>query len=108
MNPFSLKSIVKFMAKGNLSAMELLTALCCHPLGPDPWGKLVKSGLVGAKLHILWDICDRDIEKVVYVLNNCPTRRLVDSCDGNEHWGKSRLAEYLNNPAWDCINQNKN
>ena len=96
------------MAKGDLEALELLTKLVGLPDAPDPFGKLVRSGLVGAKLHTLWDICDRDIEKVVHVLNNCPTSRLVDSCDGNEYWGRNSLAEYLDNPAWDAINQNKN
>lgn len=112
MNPFSsrsmLKSIVNSMAKRDPEALELLIELIGHPFGLDPYSKLVKSGLVGTQLHTLWDICDRDIEKVIFILENCPHRHLVDSCSGSAHWGRHRLAKYLDNPAWDVSKENKN
>lgn len=108
MNPFSLKSIVKSLAKGDLGALEILSALACHADGLDPWGRLVASGLVGAKLNVLWEVCDHDIEKVIHVLNNCQLYVLIDACNGNEYWGRKRLAEYLECTTWDNISYNEN
>lgn len=108
MNPISLKSIVKSLAQNNLGAMELLCALVRHPQAPDPWSRLVASGLAGAKLNVLWEVCDYDIEKVIHVLNNCPLYFLIDACNGNEYWGRKRLAEYLECTTWDNISYNEN
>jgi len=50
----------------------------------------------GAKLYVLWsDLCDRDMEKVKQLCENCPGVILTDACSRQDYSGKELVNQYF-------------
>jgi hypothetical protein len=52
--------------------------------------------LKGTNLYVLWsDLCNKDIEKVSKLCQNCPNDILEDACNRQDYSGKKLVAEYM-------------
>jgi len=50
----------------------------------------------GTNLYILWsDLCNRDIDKVVILCMNCPTKVLEEACSRQDYSGRELVAQWL-------------
>ena len=87
------------LANGNIGAMNFLMALG-HPEVPvRTLGKVQNSGIIGTDLYVLWsDLCERDIKKVIQLMDNCPLDILKDACSRQDYSGRQLISEYIKQP----------
>jgi len=59
--------------------------------------KLQKAPSIrGANLYVLWsDLCDKDLDKVEQLCENCPTDILEDACSRQDYSGMDLVKNYL-------------
>jgi hypothetical protein len=54
--------------------------------------------LRGTNLYILYsDLCDKDMDRVVFLCKNCPNNVLEDACNRQDYSGKILVEEYFKN-----------
>lgn len=50
----------------------------------------------GTNLYVLWsDLCQKDLEKVEKLLQNCPLDILENACSRQDYSGRELVSEYL-------------
>lgn len=90
------------LSKGNPGAlhflMELSTAVDIAPNQQiSTLSKIERMGIQGTDLYVLYsDLCGKDLNKVVHLVENCPTEILKDACSRQDYSGRALVAEYLN------------
>lgn len=84
------------LSAGNLGALSFLMQLASPEIPIRTVAKVEQSGIVGTDLYVMWsDICDKDMTKVVNLLDKCPNDLLKDACSRQDYSGKKLVAEYL-------------
>lgn len=85
------------LAQGNPGAMNFLMQLG-HPDVPvRTIAKVQNSGITGTDLYVLYnDLCDRDMRKVINLMDKCPKDLLQDACSRQDYSGKQLIEQYLN------------
>lgn len=54
------------------------------------------KSLRGTNIYILYsDLCGRNMDKVVYLINKCPQEILEDACSRQDYSGRELVAEYM-------------
>ena len=89
---------IRSLSKGNPGALSFLTEVC--NLSTDAsikaLDKIKESGIVGWGLYVLWsDICERDMNNVIKLLDDCPLPLLKDACSRQDYSGRKLVAKYL-------------
>ncbi|MCC4228408.1 hypothetical protein [Zunongwangia profunda] len=57
---------------------------------------MINYKIRGANLYVLWsDLCDRNIEKVKQLCENCPGDILTDACSRQDYSGKELINQYF-------------
>lgn len=99
MNPQDDKYIpqtFRSLSKGNPGAMHFLCELIMPGIPFRTVNKVENSGIVGADLYVLWsDICEKDMKKVVQLMDDCPLPLLKDACSRQDYSGKEMVAQYF-------------
>lgn len=87
-------------AKGNPGAMSFLMELNRQD---EETVKVITECLVrnykirGTNLYVLYsDLCNRDLEKVKELCENCPDAILTDACSRQDYSGKELVTQYFN------------
>lgn len=84
------------LAKGNPVAMQFLIELFNSDTPERTLDKVEKSGIVGTDLYVLYsDICEKDLNKVRRLMDNCPIDELKAACSRQDYSGKKLVAAYM-------------
>ena len=94
-----MEEIVKW-ADGNPGALMFLMTLI------EPENFMVAVPIVtqlkklksirGTNLYVLYsDLCNKDLNKVEKLCNDCPAKILEDACSRQDYSGKKLIAQYL-------------
>lgn len=85
------------LAKGNPGAMNFLMQLASPTVPIRIVAKIENSGIVGTDLYVLFsDLCNRDMQKVITLVDKCPLDVLKDACSRQDYSGRELISEYLN------------
>jgi len=86
-------------AKGNPGAMSFLMELNRQD---EETVKEITECLVrnykirGTNLYVLWsDLCDREMQKVRELCENCPDKILTDACSRQDYSGRELVNQYF-------------
>lgn len=89
-------------SEGNPGALDFLFKVFMSPEANLGQAAFIASKLEsyttlrGTNIYILYsDLCDRDINKVVTLLKNCPQDILEDACNRQDYSGCKMVKEYL-------------
>jgi hypothetical protein len=84
------------LAKGNPGAANFLINLTHSSVPVNTVRAIENSGIVGADLYVLYsDLCGRDMDKIVKLVDNCPLDVLKDACGRQDYSGRELIAEYI-------------
>lgn len=84
------------LSKGNPGALDFLIQLMQPTVPLITVAKIEKSGIVGTDLYVLYsDLCGRDMQKVIKLVDNCPLDILKDACSRQDYSGRGLVAEFL-------------
>lgn len=88
--------IIKW-AEGNPGAMNFLEEVLYHEKMNFIVPKLTKfDSIRGTSLWILYsDLCEKNMDKVVSLLNNCPQNILEDACNRQDRSGRKLVSKYI-------------
>ena len=87
---------IRNLAKGNPGAPTFLIELLKIGQDTPTLDKIESSGIVGTDLYVLWsDLCGKDMEKVVHLVDKCPLDTLKDACSRQDYSGRELVAKYL-------------
>lgn len=54
------------------------------------------TSLRGTNIYILYsDLCGKDMDKVIYLINNCPQEILEEACNRQDYSGREMVAKYM-------------
>ena len=85
------------LANGNPGALHFLMQLGRTDVPVRTVEKIEKSGIIGTDLYVLYsDLCDRDMYKVVKLVDDCPLDILKDACSRQDYSGRELVSKYLN------------
>lgn len=88
-------STLATLSKGNPGALQFLMELVSSGQ-IKVVSKIESSGIVGTDLYVLWsDLCDRDMNNVVKLVERCPIDVLKDACSRQDYSGKKLVSDYL-------------
>lgn len=84
------------LAHGNPGALRFLMELG-HPEVPvRTMAKVCNSGIAGTDLYILYnDLCDRNMNTVIKLMDNCPNDILKEACSRQDRSGVKLIEEYI-------------
>ena len=88
-------------SKGNPGAMSFLMEL--NRQAPEVINTITETLLRiptirGTSLYVLWsDLCDKDIEKVLTLCENCPEEELAIACSKQDYSGREITQKYILN-----------
>lgn len=86
------------LSKGNIGALSFLMELQRRSTPSIALEKIQLSGITGTDLYVLWsDLCARDMDNVIKLVDNCPLDTLKDACSRQDYSGRELISEYLNN-----------
>lgn len=95
----TIKAEISAWIQGNFGALNFLTALIELP---DENGQRILNKLNecesirGTNLWVLYsDLCEKDMNKVELLCQNCPSDILEDACSRQDYSGRKLVAEYL-------------
>ena len=84
------------LSKGNPGALAFLMELVKPEMPIRTIARLENSGIVGADLYVLWsDICEKDMAKVIKLVDGCPLPLLKDACSRQDYSGREMVAQYF-------------
>lgn len=87
---------LKSLANGNPGAMRFLMELASPDVPVRTVSAIEKSGIVGTALYVLWsDICEKDMKKVIMLIDNCPLDELKAACSRQDYSGKELVLAYM-------------
>lgn len=85
------------LANGNPGALRFLMELGSPDVPVRTVAKIENSGIVGTDLYVLYsDLCERDMQKVVKLVDNCPLDTLKEACSRQDYSGRELVYKYLN------------
>lgn len=85
------------LANGNHGAMQFLLALIQPDVPTRTVAKIEDANIKGPDLHVLYsDLCDRDMGRVIKLVDNCPLDVLKDACSRQDYSGRDLIAQYFN------------
>lgn len=87
-------------SKGNPGALTFLMDLMDPknlPYSMSIIPKLTESKTIrGTNLYVLWsDLCNRDIQRVAFLCERCPSDILEDACSRQDYSGRKLVEPYL-------------
>jgi len=92
----TLKEVMKKLAKGNPGAMQFLMRCAEENVPYAILSKLQLADITGPDMYVLWsDICDKDMNKVIHLVQNCPIILLSEACSKQDYSGREMVAKYL-------------
>lgn len=86
------------LSGGNPGALTFLMELMQNPVvGLKVLPTIQEQGIKGTDLYVLWsDLCGKDLDKVVKLVENCPADVLKNACSRQDYSGRGLVAQYLN------------
>lgn len=92
----TLVSKIARMSQGNPGAATVLMQAAKTQYSEDVIARLDSASIHGSAIWILYkDICDEDIDKLVNLIDKCPTPLLVEACSVEDGSGKTLVEQYL-------------
>ena len=84
-NPGAMNFLMKFLEPENgVKGIRVLTKLT------------QLESIRGANLYVLYsDLCDKDLDAVVTLCQNCPSEILEDACSRQDYSGRAMVSKYL-------------
>lgn len=81
--------------QGNFGAMDFLLSI--NPIPELIYAKLKRcTNIRSWQLYVLWnDLCDRNLDKLIILCQNCPDAILEDACSRQDRSGVELISEYL-------------
>ncbi len=90
------EEVMKKLAKGNPGAMQFLMRCAEENVPYRILARLQLAGIVGTDMYVLWsDICEKEMEKVIHLVDNCPLQLLAEACSRQDYSGKELVAQYF-------------
>jgi hypothetical protein len=92
------------LAEGNPGALAFLAEVFLNPKTDFVTAIVISNKikacptLRGTNLYVLYsDLCDKDMEKVVFLCKNCPNHVLEDACSRQDYSGIKIIDKYFYN-----------
>jgi len=95
----ALVKVLTILANGNPGAITFLMEVLASDTitGSTIIAKIDKTNIKGTDLYVMWsDLCNKDINKVKTLCEQCPDDILIDACSRQDYSGRELVKEYLN------------